>query len=168
MLGMVASGKGSYNNTSAIAGSPTLTRLKLLYYKLFAVVYGFVGRRADVIMVNSSWTRDHIQQIWHPKDLAVVYPPCDTDSFSSIKHHPLPDQFRVVSVGQFRPEKDHRKQLHAVSRLLNIRPGVPVILVMIGSCRDDGDHQRVERAQIPCLSAGYCRSCRVCCQCSIF
>ena len=144
MLGMIASGKVLYNNASAIASSPTLTRLKLVYYNLFAVVYGFVGRYADVTIVNSSWTRDHIQQIWHPRNLSVVYPPCDTNSFSSLKHHPLPDQFRVVSVAQFRPEKDHRKQLHAVRRLLDMRPGVPIVLVMIGGCRDDRDHQRVE------------------------
>ena len=144
MLGAVACGKNSYNNTSAIAASPTLTQMKLVYYKLFAMVYGFVGRRANIIMVNSSWTRDHIQQIWHPQNLAMVYPPCDTDAFLSLKHHPPSSQFRVVSVGQFRPEKDHIKQLHVVRRLLDMRPAVPIVLVMIGSCRDNGDRQRVE------------------------
>lgn len=144
MLGMVASRENLYNNVSAIAASPTLTWMKLAYYKLFAMVYGFVGRRADIIMVNSSWTKDHIQEIWHPKNLAVVYPPCDTDSFLSLKRHPLPDQFRVVSVGQFRPEKDHRKQLCVIRRVLDIRPAIPILLVVVGSCRDEGDWKRVE------------------------
>eukprot|EP01043_Picozoa_sp_COSAG02_P035097 COSAG02_NODE_2492_length_8691_cov_45.293412_6_plen_86_part_00 len=34
------------------------------YYKLFAAIYGLVGRRADVVMANSSWTKGHVVALW--------------------------------------------------------------------------------------------------------
>ncbi len=37
---------------------------KLVYYRIFAALYGFVGRFADLVMVNSSWTSAHIASIW--------------------------------------------------------------------------------------------------------
>jgi hypothetical protein len=30
----------------------------------FALAYGWVGSYADVVMVNSSWTRGHIEELW--------------------------------------------------------------------------------------------------------
>ena len=32
--------------------------------QLFAVMYGIVGRFADLVMVNSSWTERHINHLW--------------------------------------------------------------------------------------------------------
>ena len=42
-----------------------------------------------------------------------VYPPCDTTQFREIprKADSAMKQFRVVSLGQFRPEKDHPLQI---------------------------------------------------------
>ena len=145
MLQVVASRESTYNNAGHISRSPIFTWLKLHYYQLFAVLYGFVGRRAHVVMVNSSWTKDHIQYIWQPQSLHVVFPPCDTAAFSSVRRQPRTDQFRIVSIGQYRPEKDHRKQLQALRCLLDQRPTAAdtVKLIIIGSCRDDGDWMRV-------------------------
>ena len=44
MLGRVARMEFSYNNKSAVARSKSLSQLKLLYYKLFAYIYGKAGR----------------------------------------------------------------------------------------------------------------------------
>ena len=74
MLSLVASGQKSYNNVGMISRSRVLTRLKLVYYRLLARMYGFVGRRATVVMVNSTWTKNHISEIWHPNSLTIVYP----------------------------------------------------------------------------------------------
>ena len=42
-----------------------------------------------------------------------VYPPCDTTQFREIPRtaDSAMKQFRVVSLGQFRPEKDHPLQI---------------------------------------------------------
>lgn len=42
-------------------------------------MYGFVGSCAHLAMVNSSWTRSHIEKLWKiPDRTKRVYPPCDT------------------------------------------------------------------------------------------
>ena len=146
MLQAVASRKQAHNNAGSISRSHLFTRLKVMYYKLFAIIYSFMGRRAHIVMVNSSWTKDHIQSIWQPRSLHVVFPPCDTEAFSSIQRQPCKDQFRIVSIGQYRPEKDHKKQLKAVRSILDKRPSAAdkLRLIIIGSCRDEGDRKRVK------------------------
>lgn len=112
------------------------------YYRAFARMYGFVGSFADVVMVNSTWTRNHIDSIWRVPS-RIVYPPCDTTSLLSL---PLGDrQDVIVSVAQFRPEKAHRLQLEAFAELLKDCPEYriggkrPIRLVLVGGCRNDED-----------------------------
>jgi len=53
---------------------------------------------------------------------------------------------RIVSVGQFRPEKDHALQVESLAKLFEKYPvhrEEKVQLLMIGSCRNDSDKQRV-------------------------
>jgi len=63
-------------------------------------------------MVNSTWTKNHIIELWgEASSPCVVYPPCNTESF---REGSQADRTRtVLSVGQFRPEKDHELQLRA-------------------------------------------------------
>jgi alpha-1,2-mannosyltransferase len=81
------------------------------------------------VAVNSSWTKGHIAALWG-REPAVVYPPCDT---AALREMPLAKSGKgakgkgtsagvgggdgaaayVLSVGQFRPEKDHPLQLRA-------------------------------------------------------
>jgi alpha-1,2-mannosyltransferase len=74
-------------------------------------------------MVNSSWTRGHIQRLWwgHAKGKAtLVYPPCDTTTLEKL---PLPGREAiVVSVAQFRQEKDHRLQVATMAQLFESYP----------------------------------------------
>lgn len=69
---------------------------------------------ADVVMVNSSWTAGHVQQLWWRwRAPCLVFPPCDT---SDLQRLPLDRRLKhlfLVSVAQFRPEKNHRLQLEA-------------------------------------------------------
>lgn len=52
---------------------------KACYYKIMAWMYGCAGSYADLAMVNSSWTKDHIMKLWGISERIVrVYPPCDT------------------------------------------------------------------------------------------
>ena len=88
-----------------------------------------MGRFADCVIVNSSWTEEHINEIWNcALKTHRVYPPCDVEIFKEI---PLPEEhatdlinmdkkIRIVSIAQFRPEKDHPLQLRAMYKLRQI------------------------------------------------
>lgn len=155
MLQRVHEARPSYNNDSSITSSTTLTSAKLLYYKAFAALYSLAGYCADVVMVNSSWTKGHVDALWGaPLSLGqtrpgalVVFPPCNT---TQLQQAPLDTTQRLcsrvlVSVGQFRPEKDHRLQLAALAALR--KRGTEyhdVTLQLIGGCRHAEDERLVQ------------------------
>lgn len=96
---------------------------------MFMFLYASALRRARFIMVNSSWTRNHVDSILNHKDFLlnltsrvallscslkygltdnnkplkssrIVYPPCETNELTSF---PLTKRERVIlSVAQFR------------------------------------------------------------------
>ncbi|XP_008558383.1 GDP-Man:Man(3)GlcNAc(2)-PP-Dol alpha-1,2-mannosyltransferase [Microplitis demolitor] len=141
----------SHNNRRIIASNPFFSIAKIIYYRLFAILYGFMGRRADVVMVNSSWTEDHINAIWKcPLKTFRVYPPCDIERLVEL---PLladdqkGDVVRIVSVAQFRPEKNHPLMLRIMYELRSIvkeEVWERVRLILVGSCRHDEDKRRVK------------------------
>ena len=144
MLALVTSRQASYNNRAGIGRSKVLTSIKVGYYRILALLYGFVGRRSDVIMVNSSWTYGHIKDIWNCDNINIVYPPCDCKMFLKVPSNRSEEECRIVSVGQFRPEKDHKKQIDVVKAVLRKKPNIKKFkLMMVGSCRDEGDQKRV-------------------------
>ncbi len=57
MLQKVREQRPDYNNDSRIASNVQVSRMKLIYYHVFAALYSLAGRCADVVMVNSSWTK---------------------------------------------------------------------------------------------------------------
>lgn len=148
MIEVVESGVASFNNSSVYATSKKMRKAKIFYYKAFAKLYGFVGRRNQVVMVNSSWTYEHIKSLWHPSNLSVVYPPCDTRTFLEFPLEPkLKGPFLIVSVGQFRPEKNHQLQFEVIQNLKGVMTSADyrrMRLVLIGGCRDREDEERVE------------------------
>jgi len=148
MLRVVEKQTQAFNNAAWISNSIMMTKLKVFYYKVFSVLYSLVGNRSDVVMVNSSWTYGHIKQLWNPKRLSIVYPPCDTSAFMDASAPPTKKgQFRVVSVGQFRPEKNHEMQLNILAKLLkNLQQHKEsVVFVFIGSCRNEEDRNYLEK-----------------------
>lgn len=150
MLKVVEDQTQAFNNAAWISNSIIMTQLKLLYYKLFSWLYSLVGNRSDVVMVNSSWTHGHIHAIWNPRRLSIVYPPCDTNAFlpASTASTSRNNQFRIVSVGQFRPEKRHEMQLKILKELVqSIDQKDRIKLVLIGSCRNEEDKKRLKRLQ---------------------
>ncbi|XP_039748123.1 GDP-Man:Man(3)GlcNAc(2)-PP-Dol alpha-1,2-mannosyltransferase isoform X2 [Pararge aegeria] len=140
----------SYNNRSAIARNPLLTWCKLLYYKVFGWLYGVAGRRADIVMVNGSWTEEHIHELWRrPLSTHRVYPPCEVSELKKLRSLVRDsDPIRILSVAQFRPEKDHPLMLQAMYELRNLLIKNEMLwnkirLVLVGSCRNAADEQRV-------------------------
>ena len=159
MLQRVVEQRPTYNNDERIAGSKASTLAKWIYYKIFARFYAAAGRCADVVMVNSTWTYNHINGMWKiPLKTSVVYPPCDTARLQKIGVGvnaggvPRPRQRIVLSIGQFRPEKDHKLQLMAMKALQSLDGGkhADVRLILIGGCRDEGDRERVDELKRLC------------------
>ncbi|KAL7530949.1 hypothetical protein ACHAXR_003767 [Thalassiosira sp. AJA248-18] len=150
MLSLVWKRRPSYNNDTQIATNPLITYVKLVYYILFAICYGMIGSLADMTMVNSTWTQGHIHYLWKlAGKIQVVFPPVDT---KSLKDLPMTNRENmIISIGQFRPEKDHTLQLEAFAKLLEMHDGAikkaNVKLVLIGSCRGEADQERVEQLQ---------------------
>ncbi|WVZ16672.1 hypothetical protein V8G54_009654 [Vigna mungo] len=79
MLSRVRDRSLMYNNDALITKSVWLSRCKIVYYTFFSCLYGIVGSCAHLAMVNSSWTKSHIESLWKvPDRIKRVYPPCDT------------------------------------------------------------------------------------------
>ena len=111
MIRRVSNQDTMYNNNTRVSGSILHSLAKLLYYNLFALLYGFCGFWPKAVMVNSNWTQKHIASLWWRRwcsPAVVVYPPCDTEALQSLPlARPLKSLY-LVSVAQFRPEKNHR------------------------------------------------------------
>ena len=104
MLDQVKTKRRMYNNRGFIAGSPLASFIKLRYYKIFAWLYSHCGRVADAVMVNSSWTEDHIRQLWGgggEGGVVKVFPPCDTSHLANITRDSLGEssEVRILSLG---------------------------------------------------------------------
>lgn len=132
------------------------TIVKLVYYWIFAILYGLVGSLADLVMVNSTWTYGHIRSLWgrfSSTRIHVVYPPCRIPVDVSVTEEQNSEPSKkdrtptIVSIGQFRPEKDHPLQIESLALLFEKYPQHKqngVRLLLIGSCRNEQDQQRVD------------------------
>lgn len=135
-------------STDMLSRLPGVSILKHLYWRLFALAYGYVCQQMDVLMTNSSWTRNHMEYLTGKKaskgQIRVIFPPCDTEALTGL---PLaPREKAIIYVAQFRPEKDHLTVLKAFCILLSNHPEMrreSIKLVLIGSTRDDKDKQKV-------------------------
>ncbi|KAG8194103.1 hypothetical protein JTE90_003044 [Oedothorax gibbosus] len=164
MLKVVKNRQVGVNNRRFISNNKIFSECKLVYYKIFAFLYGFVGRRAEVIMVNSSWTRGHILELWKkPQRTFTVYPPCDVSQFNNIPLESHNGKSRFLSIAQFRPEKDHQLQIRAFHQFISelelgtnpVKNNGPLpTLVLVGSCRDEGDSRRVDGLKNLCENLG--------------
>ncbi|THH09587.1 hypothetical protein EW146_g8649 [Bondarzewia mesenterica] len=185
MLARVQSRRTWHTNSDNISSSTVLSRAKLLYYRLFMYHYAQALRRASFLVVNSSWTKNHVDSILTysdtildvlhlplrplalpfslvinsllppissnsaprttPRETAVVYPPCDTREMSTF---PLEGREHIIlSVAQFRPEKDHPAQLRALAQLLLAHPEYKsnnIQLILVGGSRNAEDAARIE------------------------
>ncbi|EST08449.1 Glycosyl transferase, family 1 [Kalmanozyma brasiliensis GHG001] len=156
MLRRVSKRQAGHTNDAATASSLLRSSVKLAYYRLFARVYAWALRRADVVVGNGSWTTAHLRQLMGRK-VEKVYPPCDTGEMASF---PLHNRDRVVvSLAQFRPEKEHPTQLYVLSELVKSHPQLftgegGVKLVMMGSSRNAADEKRISLLRSLCTQLG--------------
>ena len=152
MFNQVSQKTSTYNNRKIIAKSFLLRLLKLGYYRAISFLYLLAGNCADIVMVNSSWTRNHINSIWKcPQRIHLLYPPCDVEKLMEL---PIldedPNEIRIISVGQYRPEKNHVLMIKVMDKLkflLDANTWNKVRLVLIGSCRNKDDESYVRGLQ---------------------
>ena len=102
------------------------------------------------------------RKIWGG-DVSRVFPPCDTSQLAAtvgdrdgeevtflllaLVGQLLCSQVRVLSIGQFRPEKDHPLQIKAMFELRQIiteEEWAKVKLVIVGGCRNQEDWKLVQ------------------------
>ncbi|XP_061698457.1 GDP-Man:Man(3)GlcNAc(2)-PP-Dol alpha-1,2-mannosyltransferase isoform X2 [Syngnathoides biaculeatus] len=156
MLSVVRERNPRFNNADSISDSAVLSAIKVLYYCIFAILYGLVGSCSHIILVNSTWTLGHILALWRcPARTVVVYPPCDVKAFLSSPLDRTEEEGdedweelgcdagkdriwrSIVSVAQFRPEKNHPLQIRAFR-----------------GCRDREDEERVVSLRQLCQELG--------------
>lgn len=98
-------------------------------------------------MVNSTFTLEHLNNLW-VRPLHLVYPPCEVEHLKKVSRpENKPDKVRILSLAQFRPEKDHPLQLQALYELRELLPEedfANITLVLCGSCRNADDRVRVK------------------------
>jgi glycosyltransferase involved in cell wall biosynthesis len=105
--------------------------------ELFSFAYGVCGRCATSIMTNSSWTKNHLDTLWGV-DTKKVFPPCDVSNFQKLELTKKRVKGQIMSLAQFRPEKNHILQIEA---FINLKkkcqiPGLK--LIMAGGVRKSG------------------------------
>lgn len=153
MLRKVQFRQASHNNKAYVARNPFLTWMKLTYYRLFSQMYKWVSRCSETIMVNSSWTENHIVDLFNvPLKTHRVYPPCEIAHLKKLEHTERNNEILILSVGQFRPEKNHPLQLQALYELRTLLARNEALwnrikLVIVGSCRNDEDYERLKNMQ---------------------
>jgi len=144
---------------NAGAGKGTRGALKRYYWQLFAYLYGWVGGSADVVMTNSSWTQNHIKQLWNPSrqkrkeaaPISVVFPPVAVAELANGTPITLETEKQrkpvLLYIAQFRPEKNHTLVLRSFARFLenNKKAGKTLqpTLLLIGSVRDATDEKYI-------------------------
>lgn len=118
---------------------------KQIYWRGLMLAYRFVGSFANRAMANSTWTKQHLTDVWHKKNIDLVYPPVAVQDFPQITG----TETRVpvlAYVAQFRPEKRHELVLKAFARVVATNKkfqGKKPHLILLGSVRNLADKQRV-------------------------
>jgi len=150
MVKRVANRVEDVTNSQTITTNPFLSSLKLLYYMISKKLYSSVGLYTDSVMTNSTWTYNHIKNLWDvPEKTTIVYPPCDTSYLSTFDINNKRER-QIMSLAQFRPEKAHHVQIEAYAKLLEKHPEYrndPTKLtkmILIGGCRNENDEKIVE------------------------
>jgi alpha-1,2-mannosyltransferase len=146
MLRKVSERRPDFNNRSLFATNSLLYRLKLLYYRFFLLCYRICGKFADVAVANSNWTAMRLRQVWNRTDIPVLYPPAaigDGRKKSVIEETDMSQRkLALVSLAQFRPEKNHELQIRVFSKILKTFPDC--VFWIMGGCRNGEDEKLIQ------------------------
>ncbi|KAF2086093.1 glycosyltransferase family 4 protein [Saccharata proteae CBS 121410] len=158
--------EGALRGVNAGTGHGLKGKLKRTYWILFARLYSWIGSCVDVVMTNSTWTQNHMQQLWGPRPpttrthdsiilsyyLSIAFPPVAVEELEEqVEVSALSEQKRgpyLLYIAQFRPEKNHQLILKSFAQLLSTYPPTGSSrdkpkLILIGSVRNPDDATRV-------------------------
>ena len=121
-----------------------LKKIKILYYKFILWFYSFMGKFIDFSFTNSTWTFNHMKEIWKNNNISILYPPCSTEiyqeCFSNNNRNNL-----IVSFAQFRPEKNQKMQIDIFNQ---IKPKFNNLeLHILGAVRNEDDQKLFDGLQ---------------------
>jgi alpha-1,2-mannosyltransferase len=143
MLQKVREQRSDFNNSQLISRSPLLSRAKLYYYYVVYFIYKLIGWSVNCAQTNSTWTHAHMSKLW-PRllrngKLSKLYPPCTVDSLLAFKNPDPSTEIHIMSLAQFRPEKQQHLQLEVVAELLKGNLSRKIKLRMCGTTRGPED-----------------------------
>ena len=117
---------------------------KHVYNVLLIKAYSLVGRFVNIALCNSTWTFNHMLRLWTACGRnEILFPPCDLTPFLANARNLEGEDFVILSLSQFRPEKNHMLQLEIAQIVCKQLPCAKFTLV--GGCRNERDHERVEQ-----------------------
>lgn len=158
---MLSSLREDGQGLNAGAGKGARGSLKTKYWEAFALMYTTVGSTIDLVVTNSTWTQNHIQQLWGERrkikgmaDSRIIYPPVAVEELEEeIKIDEEAEKARgpiILYIAQFRPEKNHTLIIRAFAKLLSGESFTArdTKLVLVGSVRDKEDATRVYQLRL--------------------
>ena len=86
MIEVVARGTTQFNNSAQVANSFPKRLLKQVYYRFMIQAYKILGRGPDLVLANSTWTKNHLLSLWGA-NVSTLYPPCDIQEFAVAKQY---------------------------------------------------------------------------------
>lgn len=129
----------------ALPGSSLRTKVKRVYWMVFAKMYMACGRSVDLVMANSTWTTRHMEKLWKTR-IHTVFPPCAVGEICDATP-PSEDGKRekvFLCIAQFRPEKKHSLVIESFARFMKATTRhKDAKLVLLGSVRHKEDAMRV-------------------------
>lgn len=159
MLASLGFQDGGRRGLNAGSGRGIRGSLKKQYWHMFAYLYSWVGGSVDVVTTNSSWTQNHIQQLWGKArqrrskafPVSVVYPPVAVSEIEidiPINHESEKDRkATLLYIAQFRPEKNHSLVMQSFAKFLQDRKtdaaAEQPTLLLVGSVRDATDEKYI-------------------------
>ena len=119
------------------------------YYRFILWLESLCGYAVSLVMTNSTWTHERVISQWskrlNSKKCQIVYPPCELTKmaqFSLTDREPI-----IVSLAQFRPEKNQKMQIEILAKLFAMRPEWKghVRMIILGGCRNSADQARANK-----------------------
>lgn len=114
---------------------PIISKSTRLDHRILRFWYKWSLKCASLVFVNSTWTYNQIKEM---VPCTILYPPC-------FQHEAKQKTNTILSLAQFRPEKNHNMQIRAFA--LAVEQGLKANLIFVGGCRDISDIQRVKNLQ---------------------
>jgi len=140
MIGQISRGESGVHSRGLFSKLKPLRYLKIVYYYVIYLTYKAVGYFVHYAFTNSSWTDNHIKQIWTNLKTDILYPPCSTKLyFTSKKSSERKNQ--IISFAQFRPEKNHRMQVEIFSMVKDRIGSTDLTFYILGSIRGKDDQE---------------------------